>query len=481
MQRKWFIVILGIILIPTCVWLLYDNGENQHAQQLIKREKQLEIAEPSQSTQTREFDLAALADRGLGQPLPTEFLSSWVAEDEYWFVGYPRADVGVEIPFPPGKIAKASTNTEPVNENPGFVGPQSCRECHREKFESFIHTAHFQTSRLASPETVHGAFTEGRNEMTTREENVTFEMVQRNDQLYQRVDFYGWRFEVPMQIVFGSAKMGESYLYWHGDQLYQHNVTYLTDPDRWVNSPGYVDGDAAYARPIPARCVECHTTYADFREERNHYTPGSLILGISCERCHGPGREHVAYHQTHPDSREAKAITNPRQLTRQQQLDICGQCHSGTAPRKTTPFAFRPGDRVTDHFDMSKAHLDDNRVHTSNQLNRLSQSKCFQESEMTCADCHNPHQSERGNMRLFSQRCIQCHDAQACGMAEQIGERIVENCIDCHMPLRNTKKLRFETAAGKLFPPLRDHHVRVDELATEAYLKSIDPAPAVRK
>ncbi len=458
--------------------MLLGKGDNEQAQRLLKREKQLTLDEPPQDTQTGEFDLAALADRGLGEPLPNEFLSAWVAEDGYWFVGYPRADVGVEIPFAPGKVAKASTDTEPVNENPGFVGPQSCRECHAEKFDSFVQTAHFQTSRLASPETVHGPFNEGRNKMLTVDPNVAFSMVKRNNQLFQRVNFYGWRFEVPMQIAFGSAKMGESYLYWHGDQLYQHNVTYLTDPDRWVNSPGYIDGDAAYARPIPSRCVECHTTYADVRKGSNHYTPGSLIFGVSCERCHGPAREHVSFHRANPDSLEAKAITNPQQLTRQQQLDICGQCHSGTAPQKTTPFAFRPGDRVTDHFEMSKAYLDENRVHTSNQLNRLSRSKCFQESEMTCADCHNPHQQERGNMRLFSQRCMECHDAQHCGMAEQIGDRIVENCVDCHMPLRNTEKLKFETAAGKLFPPLRDHHVRIDEMATEEFMKSIEPTPS---
>ena len=129
--------------------MLLGKGDNEQAQRLLKREKQLTLDEPPQDTQTGEFDLAALADRGLGEPLPNEFLSAWVAEDGYWFVGYPRADVGVEIPFAPGKVAKASTDTEPVNENPGFVGPQTCRECHAEKFDSFVQTAHFQTSRLA--------------------------------------------------------------------------------------------------------------------------------------------------------------------------------------------------------------------------------------------------------------------------------------------------------------------------------------------
>lgn len=483
MQRKWFII-GGVILMAVAYGIVREKDDGEYAQMLERqrdREMQATLAGPEQPVPAKEFDWAGWAQRGLGQPLPDEFLENWVEDGQYWFVGYPKADVGVEIPFAPGRIAKTSTDTEPVNENPGFVGPQACRECHADKFDSFIHTAHFHTSRPASAETVHGSFAEGRNEMLTQEPNVTFDMIRRDEELLQRVDFYGWQFEVPMQIAFGSAKMGESYLYWHGDQLYQHNVTYLTGGDCWVNSPGFVDGDAAYARPIPSRCVECHTTYADFRKERNHFTPGSMIFGVSCERCHGPARDHVSFHRANPESQEAIAITNPQDLTRQQQLDICGQCHSGTAPRKTTPFAFRPGDRVSDHFEMTKAYLDENSVHTSNQLNRLSHSKCFQESEMTCADCHNPHQLERGNMGLFSQRCLQCHDVTQCGMSGQIGERIVDNCVDCHLPLRDTDKLRFETKDGKLFPPLRDHHVRIDEEASDLFMKLLNAPPSAVK
>jgi len=42
-----------------------------------------------------------------------------------------------------------------------------------------------------------------------------------------------------MDIVIGSGVRGQSYLYWHGDQLYELPVSYWSDGSRWINSPGF--------------------------------------------------------------------------------------------------------------------------------------------------------------------------------------------------------------------------------------------------
>ena len=244
--------------------------------------------------------------------------------------------------------------------------------------------------------------------------------------------------------------MAETYLYWHGDKLFQMNCTYLSTSDRWINSPGYIDGDAAYARPIPSPgCLECHATYVDFREPPNRFTPSSLILGISCERCHGPGQEHVDYHLAHPNEKQSRHISVPSELSRQAQLDVCGQCHTGEkVPKEDAAFQFRPGDRLADHYDPLEGHDESaNSVHTSNQVARLALSRCFTQSELGCVDCHDPHKNERGQTALFSQRCLDCHESEHCGMSEQLGERLSENCIDCHMPRRATD-LRFGIGRG---------------------------------
>jgi len=42
-----------------------------------------------------------------------------------------------------------------------------------------------------------------------------------------------------IDVVIGSGVRGQSYLYWHGDQLYELPVSYWSDGGRWINSPGY--------------------------------------------------------------------------------------------------------------------------------------------------------------------------------------------------------------------------------------------------
>jgi cytochrome c len=92
---------------------------------------------------------------------------------------------------------------------------------------------------------------------------------------------------------------------------------------------------------------------------------------------------------------------------------------------------------------------------------------------MGCVECHDPHQNERGQVALFSQRCLACHQQEHCGKSEELGARLAENCIDCHMPTRATANLRVETTSGNLFPPLRDHYIRVDTEATKEYLNGL--------
>jgi hypothetical protein len=455
--KRWFAAISIILVVA---WFGYQamqtNRDDELVRDLMKAERE------RKSSQTQVSAVTEPPSNMVVNPIP----------GNNWFVGKYEDGGGVEIPFRPGESPQKSTDTTPRHENPGFVGPEQCQECHREKYESFLATAHYKTSRPVNETTIDGSFEPGSNTFQTSDPNMSFEMIHRGDEFLQRVHFFDWSFEVPMEIIMGSSKMAQTYLYWHKDGLYQHNVTHITDGNQWINSPGYIDGDAAYARPIPQRCLDCHMTYFDYRGGKNRYTPGSLILGVTCERCHGPGQEHVNYHRDNPDTREAVAITNPADLERQTQMDVCGQCHGGSRELKGDALSFRPGDRLEEHFHPPDDEKDvKNSVHTSNQLNRLSQSACFQQSQMTCVDCHDPHHNERGNRKLFSNRCMSCHQSESdCGFFPQQGVDFADNCVDCHMPQRPTEKLRLESIEGDVFPPLRDHYIRVDEMATERFM-----------
>src|ERR1700741_151752 len=55
----------------------------------------------------------------------------------------------------------AEKNKDPRGEL--YAGAATCRQCHREIYDSYLKTAHFNTSRPSTDSTVLGSFHAGRN------------------------------------------------------------------------------------------------------------------------------------------------------------------------------------------------------------------------------------------------------------------------------------------------------------------------------
>jgi len=79
---------------------------------------------------------------------------------------------------------------------------------------------------------------------------------------------------------------------------------------------------------------------------------------------------------------------------------------------------------------------------------------------MTCSTCHDVHAPER-SAADYSSRCLSCHQWQSCGEAKKIGPRIVDNCIDCHMPLQQTQAIVSVTAGRVLRTSIRTHWIKI--------------------
>ena len=384
---------------------------------------------------------------------------------------HPQSRSWLEVPLPPPASTFSIVDSEPH----GFLGPDGCAECHRKQYEGFLTTAHNSASSKPSRQSMLGSYERGKNRMSTVSPDLHFDMEQdANGNYYQTVHFRGMNKRIGIDLVTGAGDIGQTYLYWRKDALYQMHVTYFRKTDDWINSPGYYDGTAWFSRTVIPKCLECHTTYAKWIPgTENQYVRDSFILGVTCERCHGPGQTHAQYHRDHPTDKQARHITNPARLTREQSNDVCAQCHFGLGDRKNgVPFSFRPGDRLVDHWRIDpKSELIQAGVHSSNQLARLSLSKCFSKStSMTCNDCHRTHQDDRNNISLYSARCIQCHTLDKCGAFEKVGPRIAENCIDCHMAMGQDTHLVIKRNETTEFPVLRDHHIRILPDAIERFL-----------
>ncbi|HEU0179552.1 MAG TPA: multiheme c-type cytochrome [Blastocatellia bacterium] len=373
-------------------------------------------------------------------------------------------------------------------------GVESCRVCHQAIFDTFIQTAHFKTSSRAGASSIKGegvgagtgtgAFSDGRNILRTRTAGVFFKMERRGADFYQTaieaaIDSSENRSRTErFDIVIGSGRKGQSYLYWRDGLLFQLPVSYLTGIEEWINSPGYVDGQINFERVIQPRCLECHS--ASFKLELAGGKPrysSDYELGINCAKCHGEGDQHVAYQSAHPTEKgaekEGKHILNPARFPRERQLDNCALCHSGAWDPKKPPFSYQPGQRLDEYAPAGAGEANSGADVHGNQIALLRQSKCFRASPaMSCSTCHNVHQQERDLVQL-AQKCLSCHQTGQCKFAAKVGPQIMNYCIDCHMPNRKSNLIRINTAAKQFAPEYRSHAIGVYRQVAEAALYTI--------
>src|SRR5579871_3938466 len=177
-----------------------------------------------------------------------------------------------------------------------YLGDSSCTPCHQSLSDHYHQTNHHLTSQLPTAKSISGSFTPPDNTLATRNPDLRFRMDARPNGFYQSAIFWHPPDEQTrserIDFVTGSGKKGQTYLYWHNNQLFQLPISYWIDLG-WINSPGYTDGTADFNRPIVPRCLECHATYFEnipSASAPNFYRKTNFTLGISCERCHGPAR-----------------------------------------------------------------------------------------------------------------------------------------------------------------------------------------------
>lgn len=471
MQSK--LIGVGVLFAVALLVFVSARWAGQFFRTTVHRSDQQVIADTAESTAAADGKQARLNEPL--DSLPVEIAATGIRrmvnpENGATVFMHPESPCWLEVPSTvevsriTGDFDRSVTKT--YAGEPRFTGPTTCGECHPKKYGSFKETAHFAASSLPTADTMLGAYEGAGRFMATVHPDLAFEMKRIGKDYFQEVRFRELRKQFKIDLITGAGLIGQTHLYWQDNRLFQLHVTYFSKPDSWVNSPGFHDGTAWYSREVIPKCLQCHATYAQTLPEAiNAYDPGSLIPGVTCERCHGSGVEHAEYHRKRPEEKSPKFISNPNQLAPDEVNAICAQCHFGSGDLIAEPFTFFPGDSVQDHWDIDFEAAKSGGVHSSNQLQRMEVSKCFIASKgtMTCITCHDPHRNQRGDLRLYSQKCIACHQLPDCGAFEREGKAIAENCIDCHMPKQEDRHLDVRKGDQVQFPLLRDHLIRLPE------------------
>ena len=358
---------------------------------------------------------------------------------------------------------------EPVSAS-NAVGDQACLSCHREK-ASFERTAHRLTMRPPTRDALIGSFRPGENVLRVEGTDMHFRMDADSTGFYQSLvtgtgpDSTSRTERVAF--VAGSGRKGQSFLYWSGDRLMQLPVSHWTALDRWIGSPGRarIEASASFNRGVAPRCLECHATWIEPIPDLqldNRYRADSAIIGITCERCHGSGQEHVTRERSFfRHVGRGPGIVNPARLSRDRTMDACAQCHGGPGDPRAPPFTYVAGRRLEDYLHLIPRAADEAVDVHANQVALLERSRCYQSSQMTCITCHDVHRPQRDTQEI-SGRCLTCHQPQSCPLFATRGAAAIKGrCVDCHMPLE-TSHLVVSDLEGQLMRVQgRSHWIRV--------------------
>ena len=336
---------------------------------------------------------------------------------------------------------KQSDYTPYLNHNDSvkYVGKEQCRMCHVEIYDSFIKTGMGKSINYATRE--HSVL-DGTLMPIIHDSigNFSYQPFFKNDSLYIRE--FRVRNEDTVHLLtkkvdfkIGSGNHTNSHIFEINGYLHQIPYTYYTQEELADLPPGFESGNnSRFSREIGLECISCHNAKTvHVSSSSNRYT--SIPQGIDCERCHGPGEVHVKRMLAGEIIDTSKyidySIVNPSKLPIDLQFDICQRCHlQGTsilADGKSFE-SYRPGLKLNDIMDTYLPRFeDDHSFIMASHVDRLKQSECFNNSEMTCTSCHNPHKSvSEVEEKYFDNKCMQCHD-----LCE---DNKTHNCSSCHMP-----------------------------------------------
>jgi predicted CXXCH cytochrome family protein len=346
--------------------------------------------------------------------------------------------------------AQTSLGALPGN---GYIDSTICASCHRDIAANYARTgmgrsffipgaANTIEDYAKTPQYFH-ALSDSHYSMTIR-----------NGQYFQRrwqLDAAGKEInaeELKIDYVMGSGNHARSYLHrTERGMLIELPLGWYPDKGgEWGMAPGSDTPHPQTRRFVSYKCMFCHNGYPNI--PASNQAPGSdpiflgeLPQGIDCQRCHGPGGEHVR-------TAGRAGTVNPASLSAERRMEVCMQCHlettSGRIPAVLQrfdrgTFSYIPGQPLVDfaiHFDHAPGTGHESKFEAVSSVYRLRQSRCFLASggKLECATCHDPHSVPRGAeaVRHYSSICLQCHTSNhPAGVTATAAD-----CITCHMPKR---------------------------------------------
>jgi predicted CXXCH cytochrome family protein len=382
-------------------------------------------------------------------------------------------------PTPPAPLAQETSE---------YLGSASCAKCHDVEHTQWKNSLHIKMTKPIAEATVLGDFRDG-TKFADHDRAYTFGT--KDGRPYVSVSFGGRPPETFAVDYTLGAKRYQGYLATLPEgRIYVLPVFWHVASNRWVDWKEITpipDGAHDIRQIWNANCFNCHGTNIvqgyDVGEKK--YKSTWTEMGIGCEACHGPGRQHVAVMEAWEKDPASKPKYDNSSKNRQLSdilkifsvksaeprriYDTCAYCHGN---KKNTFVGFKGGDRYADYAlpfilsdpipdnDLQGEFWPDGRPNRFNRPQALALSGCFKAGEIACTSCHLAHGSSNNAFSLKvditqgrngDALCTQCHSTpKAPGLASPAAspsftgagleqhtfhkpESAGSRCISCHM------------------------------------------------
>lgn len=327
-----------------------------------------------------------------------------------------------------------------------YAGSESCRECHEEAFDAWKNSHHARALRgmdepldrvaYEPPKVIHHGTQVSRAE------------VQDGKLILETMGPDGKPVRYEPKGVIGVAPLWQYLVTFPRGRLQVTELAWDPEEKEWFNVYGDEDRQhwewghwSQRGMNWNSMCATCHTTayQKNYEPQRDGYSSTWLEMGVGCEQCHGPMKDHVQWQHKHRNKAGDPTI---KAMDRRRHMNVCASCH---ARRGDLTGEFMPGDWFVEHYelvlpDLTDTYYPDGQVREEDFEYAAFTQSYMHEWGVTCLDCHLPHEAKP--RRTDNQLCQRCHETgisnkRPIDEAEHSRHPVGKpgfHCVDCHMP-----------------------------------------------
>lgn len=364
---------------------------------------------------------------------------------------------------------------------PEYMGDQTCKDCHLKEHQQWSGSHHDLAMQEANNLTVSGNF----NNQTFSKDGISSTFYKDNDRFMVRTDGPdGKLHDYEVSYTFGVYPLQQYMVKFPEGKIQVLDIAWDSRSQkdggqRWFSlhpNESIKAGDVLHWTGPNLNwnymCADCHSTNLkkNYDEINKTYNSQWDSINVSCEACHGPASEHLAWTRN-PDNQAAikdKGLTinfpviesnqwtinnstgKPQLIDSKQnsktlaaraehiEVEQCAKCHSRRAQLSDK---FVPGDNFRDHYLPSllteSLYYPDGKIKDEVYVYGSFKQSLMYEAGVTCSDCHNAHTLEL--KAKGDNVCKQCHLANSYASGKHHfhqDDSSGASCIACHMPAK---------------------------------------------